>query len=453
MSFSNVNIQYLKPEELAQRYLSNHFGDQAISYPISPFLFLNNEGVLFKLLNLKKLEGVYIPASSEDDLPVVGINFNRPITRQRFTAAHELCHHLKDSDKQFSCLSENFRNSKTEQFAEQFAAALLMPISELKKQVDLRKNCLGKINFDDVLEIADFFGVSFESCLYRIAYKLKAIDGDTSSSTLKHRSTEFHPDKKRKQKHMTYANLYADLIDNYREQLSFEPSNFSKNVFQNEYIYNDSRMEGLDVTIEQASEIVTDLRLNAQNSEYCTENNEFYLSIAGHYLMYQDIFSKKQEKPISAYDTIMLNRKLFSCYPYPDFGGTFRDSNTLVLGAKFETADYFDIPQKMQSVNTKIEELYQIVDSIPISEFIKNIAVIHHQLTLIHPFKDGNGRTCRAFINSMLVKAKLPPIYIKVETKTEYINALALADAEKNYDYLFELFFKQIIKSSIELSR
>jgi len=46
------------------------------------------------------LEGVYIPAAHEKDIPMVGINMSRPITRQRFTAAHELCHYFRDSEQQ-----------------------------------------------------------------------------------------------------------------------------------------------------------------------------------------------------------------------------------------------------------------------------------------------------------------------------------------------------------------
>ena len=48
----------------------------------------------------------------------------------------------------------------------------------------------------------------------------------------------------------------------------------------------------MNVSIEQAAECVTDLRLKMQNSEYCNEANEVFMSIAGHYDMYQDIFAE-----------------------------------------------------------------------------------------------------------------------------------------------------------------
>ena len=45
-----------------------------------------------------------------------------------------------------------------------------------------------------------------------------------------------------------------------------------------------------------------------------------------------------------------------------------------------------------------------------------------------------------------LVRAGLCPVYIKVEQKKEYIQALAAADKEQNYDDLYEILFKIILQ-------
>ena len=84
-------------------------------------------------------------------------------------------------------------------------------------------------------------------------------------------------------------------------------------------------MEGLDITLEQASEIVTDLRLNMQNSEYCNQENEAFLSIAGHYDMYREIFAEPVKDSLDAYYLFTLNKLLFSHYPHPEFGGSARE--------------------------------------------------------------------------------------------------------------------------------
>lgn len=450
MQFEEKAKRFTDPEEMAAAYLVSFYGDR-ILYPVNPFQMLKQEGVLFSLMDSKKLEGFYIPASSENDIPLVGINANRPITRQRFSAAHELCHHFRDADRQIACPT-GARNA-IERFAECFAAALLMPLEELRRQVDVHRGSDRYISMDDVLEIADYFGVSFQSCLFRIAYRIHAIPGNTEANELRKSIRKYGPDKVRRQRHMTYTRLYADLIDSFEEQLSFIPSDHARYLFQNEYIYNDSRMEGLAISLEQASEIVTDLRLNMQNSEYCTEKNEAFLSIAGHYAMYQEIFAKPVKESLNVYYLLTLNKILFKYYPHPEFGGLPRQLNTLVVGAKFETADYYDIFSELAKVDAEVKDFFSRRQDIPLSEYVKHVARTHHRITVIHPFPEGNGRTSRAFMNVQLVRAGIVPIYIKVEDKKEYIAALSRADQYGDYDELYEQVFRLILRSYVELLR
>ncbi len=214
-------------------------------------------------------------------------------------------------------------------------------------------------------------------------------------------------------------------------------------------------MEGLDVTLEQAAEIITDLRLHAQNSVYCTdvESKEAFLSIAGHYDMYQEIFAKPIMESIDIYYLFKLNKILFSHYPNPDFGGSSRQENTLVLGAKFETVDYHEIFKELAKVNEDVRFLSTCKNEITMSEYIKRVVRIHHRITVIHPFPEGNGRTARAFMNAQLVSAGITPIYIKVEDKKDYIAALSRADQSGDFDELYEIVFKLILRFCMELNK
>ena len=441
---------YRNPEKLAEDYLQIYFKDRPLTYPLNPFQMLKDAGVEFILKKFKKLEGIYIPASSEEDIPIVGINFERPICRQRFTAAHELCHHFRDADKQIACPIG--QKDDSEYFADKFAAALLMPIPELKKQIKLRNHSAGFVTFDDALEISDYFGVSFEACVYRLAYKLHAIDGDIEPDELKKRISKYKPDKKRFEKNMNSLVLYEGLVNAYSDVLAFEPNEHARLVFQNNYIFNDSRLEGVKTTPEAAAEIVADLRLNMQNSQYCAEENEAYLSIAGHYSMYQDIFTLPVEQECSVFEMLGLHRKLFSHYPNPEYGGTLRQSDTLVLGAKFETVPYRQIFENLLSVDDELKHLLSKRTSLALSEFIEGVVKIHHKLTVIHPFGDGNGRTLRAFLNVLLVRNNISPVYIKADEKDEYVSALSLADTTNSYEQLYECLFKCLLRSNVDLN-
>lgn len=448
--FQKYASYYRDPERMASEYLKSYFDGEEIIFPINPFQMLKDEGIVFSIRPFDKLEGVYLPAASEQDVAIVGINLKRPITRQRFTAAHELCHHFRDADKEIACPLSN--KDLIEQFADKFAAALLMPMDELRRQVDAKK-VNGYVDFKAVLEIADYFGASFDSCVRRIAYRIHAIDGDIESAALAKRIRKFAPDKRRQELGMDYVSLYDDLINAYEDTLAFTPDDYSINVFQNEYIYNDSRMEGVEIQIGEASEIVTDLRLKKQSSPYCVEENEAFMSIAGHYTMYQYIFALPLKETCSVFDMVGLNRKLFSCYPCPDFGGSFRQTDTLVLGAKFETVHYSQIIPELIKIEAEVNELFEKYKELPLSAYLKKAFELHHRLTVIHPFADGNGRTLRAFLNVQLVRRHITPLYVKVEEKPAYVAALEIADTAGNYNPLYEVLFKVLLRSNAELCR
>lgn len=53
---------------------------------------------------------------------------------------------------------------------------------------------------------------------------------------------------------------------------------------------------------------------------------------------------------------------------------------------------------------------------------------LHHRFTQIHPYQDGNGRTARALTTLVLLKAKLLPLVIDRNLRTEYIESLEAAD-------------------------
>ena len=138
-------------------------------------------GIVFSFRNFSNYEGIYIPAESDGDVPVVGINANRPVTRQRYTASHELCHHIKDADTGYMCSIAS--DNDIERYAEAFAAALLMPTSLFREQVDEYK-VNGFVSFESALRIADYFGVSFAACLNRLAFDFHVIEGDVTGAAL-----------------------------------------------------------------------------------------------------------------------------------------------------------------------------------------------------------------------------------------------------------------------------
>jgi Fic family protein len=82
-----------------------------------------------------------------------------------------------------------------------------------------------------------------------------------------------------------------------------------------------------------------------------------------------------------------------------------------------------------------------------IDNIIATAAWIHHQITYVHPFREGNGRTARLAGNLILERYGLVGISIKVEreNKNRYRAALAQIDSHGDYEPLKELIYDGLI--------
>lgn len=73
----------------------------------------------------------------------------------------------------------------------------------------------GKVSLDDALQIAERFGVSFRSCVLRLAYTFHILDGDYKN--LNKRISDYRPDRKKLAMGMEIENinLLRQAIDSY----------------------------------------------------------------------------------------------------------------------------------------------------------------------------------------------------------------------------------------------
>ena len=89
-------------------------------------------------------------------------------------------------------------------------------------------------------------------------------------------------------------------------------------------------------------------------------------------------------------------------------------------------------PQHPDEISALLDNLVTYINDDAESELdpLINMAIIHHQFESIHPFYDGNGRTCRIINILYLVKNNLldlPILYLSryiVRTKSEYYRLL-----------------------------
>lgn len=107
-----------------------------------------------------------------------------------------------------------------------------------------------------------------------------------------------------------------------------------------------------------------------------------------------------------------------------------------------------------QDVKERLKHLPDIDNAKFLDELLEFIAWMHHKFLWIHPFQDYNGRIARLLINIILLNLNLPPIELKVETRTgrkKYVIALQEADAG-DYEKLQKLVQSALKEAAQELS-
>jgi len=85
-----------------------------------------------------------------------------------------------------------------------------------------------------------------------------------------------------------------------------------------------------------------------------------------------------------------------------------------------------------------------------LEQIVKALAVVHTELVLIHPFREGNGRVARLLADLMAAQSGLPPLDfagIVGHKKKEYISAIH-AGIGRNYN-LMEKIFRYAIRKTL----
>lgn len=249
----------------------------------------------------------------------------------------------------------------------------------------------------------------------------------------------FNGYKLRKNRHTLYtsdAAIPTKLIKAYyslkRDDFQFDNM---KKAFITKYVKNESKLEGLDDT---------DIHSKVE--------------IAGLGVMYEYIHSDDINYLFDVYTLKDLHRKLFSLTPHPECSGDFRNFDVYLPGTGTELSEWSMIRPFLKQIDVDVQELVKLApivkevgSSDDLIEYLDRCVVVGCRLIKVHPFMDGNGRTIRGFINKLLEDAGLPPIYIKPTERTEYHNAMNLANNEGDYSEIKAFYRYKICDSIIEL--
>lgn len=426
--------------------------DGKIIFPIDPFKLLKNKDIIITFSDFEKLEGLLLYDTKGKS--VVSINMNRIVTIQRFTAAHELGHivlHANLVCANFMCPIYGVK-SEIEKAADEFASYLLMPNDELNKMVDKYQDSNGKVGLDECLYISEYFGVSFESCVKTIRFRLNRFNLCLDNVELNKIIKKFKPTEKRK-KLFEKTNDY-DLLINSIKYSAFSLVNVNDIVgikFIQNLVYHDNRLENIHISIDEINEIYADFRIKGVNSKFCNLENKNIIEALGNIEMNR--YCLETEENIGIFKIKKLNKLLYKYVPFPEYAGKFRTNDNLITGATIQPVTISALFNKMDELNSCIIDLVNNIDNYNIDEYIDKVASIHYKLTVLHPFNDGNGRIARAFMNWLLRLKGLCPIYIDFSNKSNYLDALSKIDNYQDNTELKIVIAKSIIRTMAELHK
>jgi len=130
------------------------------------------------------------------------------------------------------------------------------------------------------------------------------------------------------------------------------------------------------------------------------------------------------------------------------WAGKYRQVNISKRDFHFATAA--QVPKLMLSLEKGPLSKFTPCNFDSLDKIVRALAVVHTELVLIHPFREGNGRVARLLINLMAAQAGLPPLDftgIVGNKKKEYISAIH-AGMDRNYNPMEKL-FRYIIRKML----
>lgn len=245
-------------------------------------------------------------------------------------------------------------------------------------------------------------------------------------------------EKRKKEKNLYKHDSVPEIIIKTYYSYVKKPS-FDKLVynFKRRYLYNENKMEKVH-------------NLEEQRGLSC---------------VYDYVRSKRNIENISIYDLSYIHEALYSKTNHPEFGGKYRNQDIFLLsedkknkGGGVELCPYWNITHEMNllksEVNTLIKRgisLGKNSDPTKIIKYIDDCVVLKCKLIKIHPFRDGNGRSIRAFINLLFKLANIPPIYIENKEKYKYQEAMNNALVNEDYLDIIDFYHFKICDSIIAL--
>jgi len=190
------------------------------------------------------------------------------------------------------------------------------------------------------------------------------------------------------------------------------------NAEQTEYIYESNAIEGNTLTLAETELVLSKgITVSGKPLEDHLEATNHQKAMARLKQMVADRQAMTESSLLELHGIIL--RSINDAY-----AGRYRDVPVRIAGSRHVPPNPVKVPDLMAELFDRFA--HTAADLHPVHA----AADLHLQLSQIHPFVDGNGRTCRLAMNLHLLQHGYPLTIIRSaqNQRVEYYNALAESD-------------------------
>ena len=225
------------------------------------------------------------------------------------------------------------------------------------------------------------------------------------------------------------VSAFAKQVEDFRKEGPLDRISLMKleEHFKSSHVYHSAGIEGNRLTLQETMLVLRDgLDISGKPLQDSME-----VRLLGQAFDYLKTLAES-EQTIRETDIRSLHALLIGNAPELS-PGEYRNVGVIISGSEHRPPEPLEVPERMSALVSWINANR---DKNPII----SSSVAHHELTAIHPFKDGNGRVSRLLMNLILLKHAFPICNIRRQDRPTYFDALSFADVGI-YDSLVRIIF------------
>lgn len=232
--------------------------------------------------------------------------------------------------------------------------------------------------------------------------------------------------------------LLSKKLDKVRKYLTDKDLYYYKRVDELNILmtYHSNALEGNTLSIYET-------KLIFEGSSVGDKTLREVFEAKNHIKAFQHIWElrHKPEEIITERDILSLNSIILE--GITDKRGEYRNNDVAILGSDVQLAKKEEVKSLMMEFTQELVKEQQENKKHPVQQ----ASEAHYKLVKIHPFVDGNGRTSRLLMNSLLIKNSYPPIIIEAGERNQYLTSLHKTDKTGDLNYFNDFIYNKMDKT------